>query len=772
MRTKTRNAPALCAMVVAVLSALHGAMADAAANPAEVLELPTVEVVGTTPVPGIGTPIKDVPSNVQIYTAKDMAKQKPSNISEFLEKNPTSVTINSGQGNPFQPDVNFRGFTASPLLGTPQGLSVFLDGVRINEPFGDVVNWDLIPQSAISSIQLIPGSNPTFGLNTLGGALAVYTKSGSAYPGTSIDLTGGSFGRRSAGFETGGKNGNLDYFVTGNYYKDDGWAEHNPSRVKQFFGKVGYQTDQSDLDVSLALADNALQGTQSLPLSFFDNRRQAYTFPDRNTNKLTFLNVKGSHFFTDDVLLGGNVYFRNYRNTNFSSNVNSNFELDPLTGLPTGSTAINDRSAIDQDSYGGALQLTYLGDLAGKKNQFATGLTADLGQVKFRQESQDAEFTADRGTNGTSDFVTQTNVRTTNKYYGLFATDTLSLNGQWSLTLSGRFNRANVKIENRGDAIDDALNGDHTFTRFNPAVGLNFNPNPRLTTYATYNEGMRAPTPIELTCADPSAPCKLPNNFLSDPPLKKVVSKTVELGARGKSGEAYNWSAAVYRTNLNDDIQFINDPASGLVNAGFFQNVGKTRREGLELAYGTKLGPVGLSARYSYVKATFQSPYQFASAVNSAAVDTNGDGVGDTVFVKAGNRIPGIPAQAVKLRADWDVTENFVVGTNIIYSSSVYARGDENNQDASGKVPGYTVVHLDAGYQISKSFRLSAQVSNLFDRRYENFGILGQNFFTGSNRSFGPASGVDPVPEQFRSLGAPRGIWVSVDYSFGGKEGS
>ena len=301
MRTKTRNAPALCAMVVAVLSALHGAMADAAANPAEVLELPTVEVVGTTPVPGIGTPIKDVPSNVQIYTAKDMAKQKPSNISEFLEKNPTSVTINSGQGNPFQPDVNFRGFTASPLLGTPQGLSVFLDGVRINEPFGDVVNWDLIPQSAISSIQLIPGSNPTFGLNTLGGALAVYTKSGSAYPGTSIDLTGGSFGRRSAGFETGGKNGNLDYFVTGNYYKDDGWAEHNPSRIKQFFGKVGYQTDQSDLDVSLALADNALQGTQSLPLSFFDNRRQAYTFPDRNTNKLTFLNVKGSHFFTDDV---------------------------------------------------------------------------------------------------------------------------------------------------------------------------------------------------------------------------------------------------------------------------------------------------------------------------------------------------------------------------------------------------------------------------------------------------------------------------------------
>jgi len=191
-------------------------------NPAAALEMPTVEIVGTTPLPGIGTPLRDVPANVQIYTSEDLAGQRQANFTDYLEQNPTGMASNAAQGNPFQPDINFRGLSASPLLGTPQGVSMFQDGVRINEPFGDVVNWDLIPQSAIASIQLIPGSNPAFGLNTLGGAAAVYTKSGAQYPGGNIELTGGSFGRRSAALEWGGSHQALDYFLTGNVLEVDG----------------------------------------------------------------------------------------------------------------------------------------------------------------------------------------------------------------------------------------------------------------------------------------------------------------------------------------------------------------------------------------------------------------------------------------------------------------------------------------------------------------------------------------------------------------------
>ena len=160
-------------------------------NPASQIEAPTVEVISTTPLPGIGVPVSEVPANVQAATGAEMQKQESINLPDYLDRNLGSVSINESQGNPYQPDVNFRGFTASPLLGLPQGLSVFQDGVRINDPFGDVVNWDLVPQGAISSMVLIPGSNPVFGLNTLGGALVLTTKSGFDSPGLAAEAYGG-----------------------------------------------------------------------------------------------------------------------------------------------------------------------------------------------------------------------------------------------------------------------------------------------------------------------------------------------------------------------------------------------------------------------------------------------------------------------------------------------------------------------------------------------------------------------------------------------------
>ena len=740
----------------AAVQAQESAAGRTAANPAEALELPGIEIIGTTLLPGLGTAVRDVPANVQVYTQKDLARQRQGNLAEYLEQNPTSITVNAAQGNPFQPDISFRGFTASPLLGVPQGLSVFQDGVRINEPFGDVVNWDLIPQSAISSIQLIPGSNPAFGLNTLGGALAVYTKSGRDNPGGSIQATTGSFGRRAVEFEQGGEKGNWDYFFTGNLLRDRGWADHNPSRVAQFFGKVGYQTKVTDLDLSLTLADNTLEGTQTLPLSFAGNIRQAYTFPDRNNNKLGLLTLKGSHFINDDVLIGGNLYYRNYKNQSVSSNVNGNFgEVDPATGLANTVQATNDRSAIDQASYGLGLQLTYLGLLAGHKNQFVVGASADLGHARFIQESQQAQFNASRGADPAGDFSQDTDAQTSNRYYGFFATDTLSLGERWTLTASGRYNLARIRIEDRSGTAPQ-LNGRHSFSRFNPAIGVNFNPVPAFTAYGSYNEGMRAPTPIELTCADPNDPCKLPNNFLSDPPLKKVVSKTIEAGARGKFGTAGTWSAAAYRTELQDDIQFVSSQGAGS-NQGYFQNVGDTRRQGVELAAGEKFGALTVSARYSYIAATYQSAFLENSPVNSSA-----DGTG-AISVSPGNAIAGIPRHNIKFRFDYALTERFSVGSNILHASSTYARGDENNRDVRGKVPGYTVVNLDGKYTFSRDIELFGRVNNLFDREYANFGILGRNAFVGPDRGFDNANAVN---EQFRGYGAARGIWIGLRYSW------
>jgi outer membrane receptor protein involved in Fe transport len=741
-------------LVAALATTTPPARAD---NPAEVFELPSVQVIGTTPLPGLGTELRDVPANVQRFGGRDIERQRPATLTQFLEQNANSVGVASGQGNPYQQSLDFRGLTASPLLGTPQGMSVFQDGVRINEAFGDIVNWDLLPRSAISSVQLIPGSVPAFGLNTLGGALAIYTKSGEQYPGTTVEASGGSFGTRSLEFQHGGASDRIDWFATGHFSADDGWADHNPSRVEQFFGKLGFQNATTDIDVTLTLADNKLQGTQTLPLSMLGNPRQAYTFPDENVNRLAFVAAKGSRFVTEHALLGANIYYRRYKSSNFNSNVNDNFgEPDPVTGEPQ-TDAVNDRAAIDQRSWGVAAQLTLEGELGGVHHQLVAGASADLGDTRFRQEEQPASFTAARGTTGTGAFAPFTDVALRNAYTGMFLNDTIRITERWTLTLAGRWNRAHVEIEDRSGQ-DAALNGESTFTRFNPAIGVNFNPSPALTLYGSYNEGMRAPTPIELTCADPAAPCKLPNEFLSDPPLAKVVSKTFEAGARGSLGPQTTWSAAVYRTDLDDDIQFISS-GTGAVNAGFFQNVGSTRRQGVEIAAATRLGAFDVDVRYNHIDATFRSTFE-ALAPNNSSADANG-----AITVSPGNRIPGIPADSFKVRIEYE-RGPLALGVGLIAATTQRARGDENNVDRNGPLPGYAVVNVDGHYRLTPRLTLFGLIANLFDARYYNFGVLGANVFTGPNGRFGPASGIAAAPEQFRALGAPRGIWFGLRYAF------
>jgi iron complex outermembrane recepter protein len=716
--------------------------------------LAPVIVVGTTPLLGIGTPLSLVPANVQTVHAQDIEQQHRSTLVDFFEKNLPSVDINEAQGNPWQIDINYRGFTASPLVGTPQGLSVFMDGVRINEPFGDVMNWDLIPQQAIETIQLIPGSNPTFGLNTLGGAIAIATKNGKQDPGGDAEVTAGSWGRKTVDIEQGGTIGqNLDYYVTGTAANDDGWADHNSSRVRQGFGKLRYTDADTTISLSAGGADNDLQGTQTIPRSFLDNFRQAYTFPDQNQNSVGYVTLSGDHYINDNVELSGNVYFRRFLNTNTSSNNNTNFGQVLPDGTIDMLEGTNVKSEIATNSYGASLQLTLLGKLGGMENKLVAGMTADFANSNYTQSTQDAAFTASRATVGIGDFVQQVDAKTRDGNLGFYLQDTLSLSRQWTLTLAGRYDWAKADIGDES-GLQPLLDGSHTFSRFNPAIGLNWNPVPGFTAYATYNEGMRSPTAIELTCADPAAPCSLPNDFLADPALKPVVSKTFEVGARGKIGSATTWSAAVYSTTLHDDLEFISSATS---TQGFFQNVGNTRRQGIELSGHTQIGPLGITANYSYVNATYRSTWVESSPSNSSA-DANGN-----ITVKPGNHIPGIPANTVKLRLDYAATPKWNIGTNLTYRSSIYARGDENNQDVNGKIAGYFLIDLDTTYQVTKQLQVFATVTNLLDKRYASFGVLGQNFFNGPNHTF---DGFSPVNEQFVGPGAPRGVWVGMRYAW------
>lgn len=770
---------------------------------AETLEVEDIEVIATTPLKGIGLPIDQVPASIQTVNDKQLEAQKSTTIADFMNNNLMGVSVNETQNNPYQPDILFRGFTASPLLGTPQGLSVFQDGVRVNEPFGDAVNWDLIPVNAIAGINLIPGSNPVFGLNTLGGALSVVTKNGRTHKGGAIETSFGSWGRNNTMAEFGGvsADNSIDYFISGNYFDEDGWRDFSPTTVRQLFGKVGWQNEDSRLELSYTGADNNMIGNGLIQKELMDEfgRESINTRPDQTKNTMSFLNLNGSHYFNEDVEFSGNAYYRKSNRKTLNGDVNDDFnegglfdedddDLDVfLAGCIAGaddddaeqacSGALN-RSNTEQRGYGVNGQFTFNQDFLGKENQLITGFGYSQSDIDFQQSTEFGLVNASRGVNGigVSSDEAAVDLKGETKIWSLFATDTMALNDQLSLTLSGRWNRVNIKNSDRinptGTSIvdtdagpqDETLDGDHTFNRFNPAIGLTYNPMKTLTLYGTYNEGMRAPTSMELGCANPNLPCKLPNAMAGDPPLEKVVAKTFEVGARGKFTKDIRWTAAVYRTVNHDDIQFIATNATN--GMGYFDNVGKTRRQGLDLGLSGAVDKFTWNAGYSYVNATYQTPIELVNEVNSTVQN-------DVIQVRKGDRLANIPEHALKLRMQYQATPNWSIGTTINTFSDVYARGNENNdhqantgdddfvQD-SGKISGYTVVNVDTRYNFGKSgWQVFAKAVNIFDKEYATGGMLGENWF--ENGQFAG----DDEPSLMLMPGAPRAGWIGVRYNFG-----
>jgi len=756
------------------------------ATVAEEKELTTskIEVISTTPLQGFGLARELIPANIQTVKGEEMQNQLNLSVVDYLNSGMLGVNINEVQNNPYQPNVNYRGFSASPLLGTPQGLSVFVDGVRVNEPFGDVVNWDLIPVNAISSVNLIPGSNPVFGLNTFGGALSVQTKSGRTDSGGAVELMGGSWGRAAGNAEFGGVAANgVDFFVAGNVFHEQGWRDFSPSDVRQIFSKIGWQGEKTDANLSLTLADNELVGNGFVQKEFLDNidYEAINTKPDRTENEMAFLNFNANHYFSDVTLLSFNTYYRNAHTKTLNGDVNDDVDDTVFLADCTGGAdpeaecggALN-RSKSKRDGMGFTTQMTFNEDFLGKKNQFITGLGYDYDKTKFRQSSEFGNLTSSRGVTGIGEENDEAEVKlkAVSKTFSLFATDTLSLSDVYHLTLSGRYNY--TKIDNEDGLEDDppeTLTEKRSFNRFNPAIGLSVTPTKDFSFYGSYNEGSRAPTAIELGCAFQDLDndgigdtgCKLPNAMAGDPPLKKVVSKTFEAGVRGKLAGELGYSASVYRTQNTDDIQFISsNPVNG---EGNFQNVGKTRREGLDFGVDGNLGPdFRWNAGYSYVRATYQSPFRIANEVNSSAV-------GDEIQVSSGDYLAGIPKHQFKFRGEWQALPNWTIGANVIGFSDQYSFGNENNdhEGEGAKVSGYTILNLDSRYRFGNSgWELFGRVNNVFDKEYYSAGLLGETFFDEDGGGF---TGEDESAFLV-SPGAPLAGWIGVRYEFGGKKSS
>ena len=723
-----------------------------------------IVVVAPTPVAGAGVREDQLVSPVQGLGSADLERTQAQSITEHMRYQLGSVSINEAVSNPYQPDVQYRGFTASPLLGLPQGVSVYLNGVRFNEPFGDTVNWDLLPTDAVNHMTLYSGSNPLFGQNTLGGSIAMAVKNGFNSQGNELELGAGQFGYRQVQFQSGGQgllaNEDVGYFILLNREEEDGWRDASGSDIRQAMSVLSWRSLDSALNLTLLMNDNELIGNGAVPqaLMALEGRSAIYTNPDITRNRLNYLALEGDHWFSDTLQLAGNLYLRRNLTTTLNGD-DSDYEACQLNGEETLCEGDDDGGAeepvtfvgyddeatleaiaaelgldieaddvdgtvntsrTEQSSQGFSLQLTSSALVADRENLLTAGVTVDQADIHFRSRSgfailnndspQDArDVTAIGLYDGESEVSLDTQTRT----LGLFVSDTLALDDWLSLTLGARYNQVNIDMQDQLESGPGSLDGDHTFTRLNPMLGLAYVFDSGLNLYASYSEASRAPSPAELSCADENDPCKLPNGFVSDPPLEQVVTRSVEAGLKGTATEHMRWTAGLFRATSHDDILF--QQAGGLPSEGYFANVGKTRRLGAELGMTGHWTSVRLAVSYTWMRATFETPFVSFSPNNPRGSDRQ---------VQAGDRIPGLPQHNLKLAADWKLWQPLSVGGDIQYRSSQYFRGDEANENA--QLAGYALVNLRASYEPTDAVELYGRIVNLFDRDYETFGVYGE----------------------------------------------
>lgn len=618
----------------------------------ETLTTGTIDVTTVAPLPGIGVDVNILPSNVQVIKMDDVSEQPGISFADYLVNNAPAVTLNEVGGNPWQPEIRFRGYTAGSILGNEQGISVYVDGVRQNQPFSDVVLWDTLPQFAFSGSQVVPGSNPIYGLNTLGGAVAFQTKNGHMFDKTKLSFTKGSWGREISLVEHGGVSGNYDYYAGYQYTTEDGWRDYSPSHLNQYFAKVGWEDEASRLEVSYTGADTKLIGNGLAPKYLLGSDNEGVnTVPDETENLFGQLNLAFSHFFDDDTMISSNAYWkRSDRNT---WNGDGEIELDADNLALSGTTYSNGDDTVTlfrftgdeideiegenrktktrQDLYGWSGQLTLSQPLMGFNNHFITGVNIETSLVRFTQdEYEGATMLPTRQlVDGTGEYENNTDLQGRTNTFGVYAVDTFSIDENWHVTGGLRYNYQEVDNTDKRSAEaqeEGSLTERQSWARVNPTIGLTYKYSNNFSTYTSYSESNRAPTSIELGCSNPAIACQLPTQMADDPPLDDVVAKTYEWGYRGQT-QYLTYSGSVYSQMSHDDLQFINTNAQN--GLGYFDNVGKTSRKGLDMTIGGKtiLGMAGTegfswTASYGYMKAEYESDFTLVSDANDSRSTT------------------------------------------------------------------------------------------------------------------------------------------------------
>jgi len=678
---------------------------------------PRLPEIRVTPplVPG-ALPPSSTPSRVDTLTGSEMRRDQPSVLPEVLERLP-GVTLQSEQGNRLQPNLSLRGFTISPVTGLPPGLSVFLDGVRLNEPTVEEVNFDLIPLEDVERIDVIRGPSVLFGRNTLGGAINMVTRRGKEVREIVPEVAAGSFGRRDYRLRLGGSARPLDYALSLTESLEDGFRDFSATRVSRVFGKLGLATGGTDATLSYQYSQDRIKQAGSLP------EREARHHPRRNFTAGDFFEpelhqaiLNGEQQIGERLTLTGNAFVRALDAEQFNVNL----------------LAPNSRLLNRTLSSGGAAQVAHDGVLAGRRNVLVAGVEYTRHDVRsrtFEESSDSRELQADL--TDLQDAV------------GVWLQDSLTLvrdlfvpGSTVVLTVAGRWDYLRHDIDDR---LGGPSGGVHEFNRFNPRAGVNLNLSERLRLYASYGEGFRAPAFLELTCAGPGAVCPgLQVGVAPDPPLRAVTARSYEVGAQARPLAWLDVELSGFRTDVGDDIFSVAPTGTTGV---FFQNIGSTRREGVELGLRGRFKPVEAFLNYAFTRATFQDHVELFTPLPPGSETVR---PGDSLALVPRHRLNG---GLVYRPWPW-----LALSADARYVGAQFLRGDEVNRQPA--LSAYWVANAGATVTM-RGVEAFVRVNNVLDERHETFGT-----FAANGREPG-----SPV-QRFLTPAPPLSVLAGVQYAF------
>lgn len=717
-------------------------------------------------------PINTIPSTVEITTAEEIANTHQFDFAPALNRSTPGVSINDVTGNPFSPEVDFRGFVASPVAGTPQGLAVYQNGVRVNEAWGDVVNWDLIPTIAIDRSAIVTG-NPLFGLNAIGGAVVLDMKNGFTWQGFELDARVGSRGRRQASMQYGVQDHDFAAYLAIEAAGDNGYRKFSGAHLRRLYGDVGYRGDQAEVHFTLTLAQNRFGVSGPAPLDLVNGDTSAvYTTPQTTKNTLAQYGINAVFTPSATWKLLADVHYRAFDQAHVDGNT-TDFEAcgeeflcneqDEETHIPDlfgGAAALGviDRTWTRSRTIGGTVQANNIEKIFGFPNKLTFGVSYDHGWTAFSANEELGVVGPDLAVTGNSliveephEGVSSVSVRASNDYLGVYALDSLDVTDKLTVTAGARFNLAKIALY---DLRGNDLNGNASYSRINPMAGLTYKILPNLAAYASYSEANRAPTPLELGCADPNRPCLIDNFLVADPPLKQVVSQTIETGLRGNFQLAdylpgqFQWNAGLFRTHNFDDILSV---PSAIMGRGYFVNAGTTLRQGVETAMRYRDERLQAFVSYTLTDATFRSAMTLGAPDNPLAAALGGG----SIRVTPGAHLSSVARHRFKAGLDYAVTPEWRVGGDLVYNAGLWLRGDEIN--AFGTLSPHATINLRTSYQFSKNLQFYGLIENVGNVRARNFGT----FFETGAISFMPF--FDP---RMVSVGPPLGVYGGAKLTF------